>query len=61
MEIGDCKIKLELDTSKLETKISYEECTYGKEGISFDEYREFIEGILMGKFRGPIRLEAAQH
>ncbi|MEM4561572.1 MAG: SMC family ATPase [Desulfurococcaceae archaeon] len=61
MEIGDCKIKLELDTSKLETKISYEECTYGKEGISFDEYREFIEGILMGKFRGPIRFEAAQH
>ncbi|MEM1695605.1 MAG: SMC family ATPase [Desulfurococcaceae archaeon] len=60
-EIGDCKIKLELDTLKLETKISYEECTYGKEGISFVEYKEFVEGILRGKFKGPIRFEAAQH
>jgi len=60
MEVGDCKIKLELDASKLETKIDYEECVYGEGDLSFSEYRMYIEDILRGKVRSTTRLETAR-
>ncbi|MEM4546714.1 MAG: SMC family ATPase [Nitrososphaerota archaeon] len=60
MEVGDCKIKLELDASKLETKIDYEECVYGGGDLSFGEYRRYIEDILRGKVRNTMRFETAQ-
>lgn len=49
MEVGDCKIKLELDPYKLESRVFYEECSVS--GVSFEEYRELIENILRGKMR----------
>ncbi len=60
MEVGDCKIKLELDASKLETKIDYEECVYGGGDLPFSEYRRYIEDILRGKVRSTMRFETAQ-
>lgn len=52
MEVGDCRIRLELDPLKLETKVFYEECSVS--GINFDEYRGLIESILRGRLRSAL-------
>jgi len=49
MEIGDCRIKLSIDPSRMETRIEYEACS--EEEISFDEYRRFVELLLREKIK----------
>uniref|UniRef100_A0A7C4HES0 SMC family ATPase n=3 Tax=Staphylothermus marinus TaxID=2280 RepID=A0A7C4HES0_STAMA len=46
LEIGDCRIKLTIDTDKTLTSIDYEECTDISGEISFSEYKRFVEELL---------------
>lgn len=49
-ELGDCRIRLQLDVSKHETRVFYEECVMS--GMSFEEYKQLVEAVLKGKISG---------
>ncbi len=51
MEVGDCKIRLELDTVNHETKVHYEECVVGD--TDFESYKQFVESLLQEKLKAP--------
>ncbi|MET1160091.1 MAG: SMC family ATPase [Thermoprotei archaeon] len=44
LEIGDCRIKLTIDTSRMLTSVEYEYCSIS--GMSFAEYRKLVEKLL---------------